>query len=68
MRTLAALRARYNQCQDQIDNEKLTGDSHTDYHIRKVTHELCCERNRIGQQAWETYDFHLKAEREIKAN
>ena len=67
MSTLAALRQRYNQCQDQIDNEKLTGDAHTDYQIRRVTYDLCAERNRIAQQAWDDYSFHLKAEREYKA-
>ena len=62
MLTLTTLRAAYKQAQEQIANEKLTGDSHTDYVIRKETAEICDRRNRIAREAWDNYQFDLKKE------
>ena len=53
--TLAALEARLNTVVEQIANEKLTGDSFTDYKIRYATGDLCAERNRLKQQAFEEF-------------
>lgn len=62
MKTLTALRASYKRAQEQIANEKLTGDSYTDYVIRKETSEICDRRNGIAQDAWNEYQFDLKKE------
>ena len=61
---LTELRLRYKTACDQIANEQLTGDAWTDYQIRRVTGDLCAERNRIGAKAWADHKFDLKAERE----
>ncbi len=50
---LQAIKDRLGIVLGQINNEKLTGDTHTDYKIRCQTYELYGERNRLKQQAFE---------------
>ena len=55
MKTLKDIKSRVAAVVGQIANERLTGDSFTDYKIRYQTSELCDERNRLKQLAFDKH-------------
>ena len=57
--SLNKIKARLKVVIGQIDNEKLTGDCYVDYKIRYQTGELCAERNRLKQQAFNDFSVVL---------
>ncbi len=57
--TLSRLKERLQTVLEQINNEQLTGDSHTDYKIRMQTNDLYHERNVLKQQAWTDFEVKL---------
>lgn len=57
--SLQDIKDRLNTVLGQIDNEKLTGDTHRDYKIRCQTYELYDERNSLKQQAFAEFNVML---------
>ncbi len=57
--TLKDIKTRLTAVIGQIANERLTGDTWTDYHIRYTTLDLCHERNSLKQIAWEEHGVTL---------
>jgi hypothetical protein len=55
MKTLKEIKTRLVTVEGQIANEQLTSDHYINYHIRRVTSDLCVERNMLKSLAFDEY-------------